>query len=172
VKSRFLFLGVLVAVSLAAAPVVRPAVERAWFMYQLAAEEPPVQLRNPVARPGKQKLVNTWGAPRGNGRRHEGIDIFAPRDTPVVSTTRGLVTRVGTNRLGGQVVWVLGPQLEAHYYAHLDRFADIRPGDIVQEGDVLGYVGRTGNARTTPFHLHYGIYRHGEAENPYPRLVN
>lgn len=171
-KFRFFLPGLVILMALLAAPVLRPAIERAWFMYELAAEDPPAQLRNPVARPGRQKLVNTWGAPRGGGRRHEGIDIFAPRDTPVVSTTRGVVTRVGTNGLGGQVVWVLGPRLEAHYYAHLDRFADIQPGDIVNAGDVLGYVGRTGNARTTPFHLHYGIYRHGAAENPYPRLAN
>jgi peptidoglycan LD-endopeptidase LytH len=117
------------------------------------------------------RLVDTWGAARGGGRAHEGIDIFAPRDTPVHSTTRGIVTRVGTNQLGGQVVFVLGPGLESHYYAHLDRFADIKPGDVLQAGDVVGYVGRTGNARTTPFHLHYGIYRRGTPQNPYPRLT-
>lgn len=171
-KTRLFYLVAILALGAVAAPLVRPAAERAWFMYELAMDEPPAQLRNPVARPGKQRLVNTWGAARPGGRRHEGIDIFAPRDTPVVSTTRGIVTRVGTNRLGGQVVWVLGPRFESHYYAHLDRFADIRPGDIVNAGDVLGYVGRTGNARTTPYHLHYGIYRQGGAENPYPRLVN
>jgi murein DD-endopeptidase MepM/ murein hydrolase activator NlpD len=115
--------------------------------------------------------VNSWATSREGGRHHEGIDIFAPSDTPVRSATRGLVTRVGTNRLGGQVVWVLGPGLESRYYAHLNRFADVHRGDIVSAGDTLGYVGRTGNARGTPFHLHYGVYRHGKAENPYPRLV-
>ena len=74
------------------------------------------------------------------------------------------------NRLGGQIVGVLGPGLEWHYYAHLDRFGTLREGDIVQAGDVLGYVGNTGNARGTPSHLHYGIYRDG-AQNPYRRLT-
>jgi murein DD-endopeptidase MepM/ murein hydrolase activator NlpD len=117
-------------------------------------------------------MVNTWGAQRPGRRRHEGVDIFAPRDTPVLSTTRGLVTHVGTNTLGGQVVWILGPGFESHYYAHLDRFAEIHRGDIVNAGDVIGYVGRTGNAGGTPFHLHYGVYHHGKAQNPYPRLTS
>jgi murein DD-endopeptidase MepM/ murein hydrolase activator NlpD len=101
----------------------------------------------------------------------EGIDIFAPADTPVLSTTRGIVTRVGTNRLGGQVVWVLGPGLERHYYAHLSRYGDVREGDRVEAGDVIGYTGNTGNARGGPAHLHYGIYGHAGARNPYSRLV-
>jgi murein DD-endopeptidase MepM/ murein hydrolase activator NlpD len=168
-KSRvFLLLLVLVGV-IACATVLRPAIDRAVFVFRLSIDEPPARLANPVK--ARTRLVNTWDAPRDGGRRrHQGIDIFAPRSTPVISTTRGIVTRVGTSELGGQVVWVLGPGLESHYYAHLDRFADIEPGDIVQPGDVLGYVGRTGNARGTPFHLHYGIYRYGGAKNPYPRL--
>lgn len=155
---------------LACATVLRPAIDRAVFVFRLSIDDPPTRLANPVK--AQTRLVNTFNASRDGGRRqHQGIDIFAPRSTPVVSTTSGLVTRVGTNELGGQVVWVLGPGLESHYYAHLDRFADIQPGDIVQPGDVLGYVGRTGNARGTPFHLHYGIYRRGRAQNPYPRLI-
>ena len=169
---RIVFISVVgVLAACALAPVVRPLAERAWFVYTLATERPPAHLPNPVIarRPGR--LVDSWGAARSGGRVHQGIDIFAPRDTPVVSTTRGLVTRVGTNRLGGQIVSVLGPGLEWHYYAHLDRVGDFREGDIVSAGDVLGYVGNTGNARGTPSHLHYGVYRHGTAENPYPRLV-
>jgi murein DD-endopeptidase MepM/ murein hydrolase activator NlpD len=88
-----------------------------------------------------------------------------------MSTTRGIVTRVGTNRLGGQVVWILGPGLERHYYAHLNRYATFRGGNRVEAGEIIGYTGNTGNARGGPTHLHYGIYRHGAAQNPYPRLV-
>ena len=170
-RPRFFLVLVLALALLPAVSLVRPAAARAWFVWQLATDDPPVHLANPVAQVPARRLANTWGAARADGRRHEGIDIFAPRDTPVRSTTRGIVTRVGTNKLGGQIVFVLGPGLESHYYAHLDRFADIKPGDVVKAGDVLGYVGRTGNARTTPFHLHYGIYRHGAAQNPYPRLT-
>jgi len=81
----------------------------------------------------------------------EGIDIFAPRDTPVRSTTRGIVTRVGTNKLGGQVVFVLGPGLESHYYAHLERLPQIRPGDIVQ----AGMCGGTSGVRATRTRPHF-----------------
>jgi murein DD-endopeptidase MepM/ murein hydrolase activator NlpD len=172
VRRIALILAVLALVGFISAPALRPALERVQLLYQLSTSAPPTQLRNPVEGVASGAVVNTWGAPRLGGRRHEGIDIFAPRDTPVLSTTRGLVTHVGTNTLGGQVVWILGPGLESHYYAHLDRFGDIHRGDMVNAGDVIGYVGRTGNARGTPFHLHYGIYRHGKAENPYPRLAN
>lgn len=154
----------------ASIPVLRPAAERAWFVYALATEAAPASLSNPVDAASARRLANSWGAPRSSGRRHEGIDIFSPKGTPVVSTTRGIVSRVGVNRLGGQVVTVLGPGLESHYYAHLDRFGTFREGDIVHAGDVLGDVGNTGNARGTPPHLHYGIYG-GGAKNPYPRIT-
>jgi len=154
----------------ASVPVLRPAAERAWFVYTLGRDEALPHLPNPVDAARARRVADTWGAARSNGRRHEGIDIFAPKGTAVVSTTRGIVTRVGTNRLGGQVVFVLGPGFERHYYAHLDRFGTFREGDVVQAGDVLGYVGNTGNARGTPPHLHYGIYR-GGARNPHPRLA-
>lgn len=172
---RRLTIGTVSLVLLAAAglAVMRPQIDRAVFLFRLAVDEGPARLPSPLVQRTRPRLVNSWGASRDGGRRrHQGIDIFAPRSTPVVSTTRGLVTRVGTNRLGGQVVWVLGPGLESHYYAHLDRFAAIHPGDIVQAGDVLGYVGRTGNARSAPYHLHYAIYKRGAAENPYTRLAN
>ena len=169
-KRTVLVLTLLFVALVAGGSLMRPAIDRAVFVFQLSIDEPPSRLRSPIEMRGKPRYVDSWGAPRNRGRRHQGIDIFAPRSTPVVSTTRGVVTRVGINKLGGQVVWVLGPGLESHYYAHLDRFADIKAGDIVHPGDVLGYVGRTGNARGTPFHLHYGIYRAGRADNPYPRL--
>jgi murein DD-endopeptidase MepM/ murein hydrolase activator NlpD len=171
-RRRAVILSVLALIAVVSAPALRPAFERARLLYGLAIDPPPTQLRNPVDGASSRAVVNTWAAPRPGGRLHEGVDIFAPRDTPIVSTTRGLVTKVGTNSLGGQVVWILGPGLESHYYAHLDRFADIHRGDIVHAGDLIGYVGRTGNARGTPFHLHYGIYRRGKAENPYPRLIS
>jgi peptidoglycan LD-endopeptidase LytH len=166
-------IAVLVAVGIVAtagARVLRPSLERAWFICTLATDSPPSQLPSPVAAARARRLMDSWGAARSGGRHHEGIDIFAAKGTAVLSTTRGVVTRVGTNRLGGQIVGVLGPGLEWHYYAHLDRFGTFREGDIVHAGDVLGYVGNTGNARGTRPHLHYGIY-HAGATNPYPRLA-
>ena len=167
---RTLLLALTAAAIVALIPVLRPVARRAWFVYTLATEAAPAYLVSPVDAARPRRLANSWGAARPGGRRHEGIDILAPKGTPVVSTTRGIVTRVGMNRLGGQIVGVLGPGLEWHYYAHLDSFGTFREGDIVHAGDVLGYVGNTGNARGTPAHLHYGIYRDAP-RNPYPRLI-
>jgi murein DD-endopeptidase MepM/ murein hydrolase activator NlpD len=155
----------------AAAPMAQPFVERAWFIYTLAREEPPVALPDPLASQQKSRFVDSWGNVRSGGRRHQGIDVFAPKDTPVLSTTRGIVTRIGTNNLGGRVVWILGPGLERHYYAHLNQYGAARVGDRVEAGTIIGYAGNTGNARGGPVHLHYGIYRNGSAQNPYPRLA-
>jgi len=101
--------------------------------------------------------------PRDNNRRdHHGIDIFAPRNTPVLAAADGVVSHVGTSHLGGNVVWVWDPRRgQSHYYAHLERQA-VTAGQRVAAGDVVGYVGNTGNARTTPPHLHFGIYGRGE----------
>ena len=139
---------------------------------QLARQDLPQQLPMPVEGVTPQQISDTWGAARGQGRKHEGIDIFAQRGTAVLSTTQGIVAKVGLDSLGGKVVWVVGPDLSRHYYAHLDAYAQqIEVGDWVEQGTVLGYVGNTGNAQNTPPHLHYGIYRSGQgAVNPYPFL--
>jgi murein DD-endopeptidase MepM/ murein hydrolase activator NlpD len=164
---RALIVTLLVA---ALAAVAQPFAERAWFVYTLVTAQPPATLPAPVAS-RRPRFTDSWGNARSGGRRHQGVDIFVPKDTPVVSTTSGLVLRVGTNTLGGQVVWILGPGRERHYYAHLSRYGTFRPGDRVEAGDVIGFAGDTGNARGGPVHLHYGIYRGGTAENPYPRLA-
>lgn len=126
----------------------------------------------PVKGVKRSQLYDTWGAARSNGRQHQGIDIFAERGTEVLSTTDGIVMKVGLNGLGGKVVWVLGPEMSRHYYAHLDDYAEhIQQGDWVRAGEVLGYVGNTGNAKNSPPHLHYGIYFKDGAVNPYPYLT-
>ena len=138
---------------------------------RLAFDDPPKSLPSPVVGVSPNALRDTWGVARDGGRRHQGIDIFAPKGTPVSSTTQGLVLRVGQNRLGGNVVWIFGPGGQRHYYAHLDRFGDLKPGDLVMPGDIVGYVGNSGNARGTPPHLHYGVYASGAgAINPFPLL--
>lgn len=168
--SGWIWLLVMVAIGWAAWPWLAPMIERAVFAARLAAEPPPQWLPVPVQGVPVRALQDTWNASRSGGRRHQGIDIFAPRGRPVLSTTTGLVSRIGTNELGGNVVWVVGPGRQMHYYAHLDGYADIAEGDIVGPGSVLGFVGNTGNARGTPPHLHYGIYATGGAINPYPLL--
>jgi murein DD-endopeptidase MepM/ murein hydrolase activator NlpD len=150
--------------------LLEPAIERALYTMRLAAMPKPEMLPVPVEGVRARALRDTWGGARGEGRRHEGIDIFAKRGTPVLSSTEGIVLRVGTNRLGGLVVWVLGPGGQRHYYAHLDRYADVEAGMRIEAGRVLGYVGNSGNAQGTPPHLHYGVYDLGGAINPYPLL--
>ena len=147
-----------------------PGIERAMYTVRLAAMDKPATLPVPVEGIKPRALRDTWGGARSEGRRHEGIDIFSKRGTPVLSATEGIVARVGTNRLGGQVVWVMGPGGQRHYYAHLDRYADVEAGMRIEPGTVLGYVGDTGNAKGTPPHLHYGVYDMGGAINPYPLL--
>jgi murein DD-endopeptidase MepM/ murein hydrolase activator NlpD len=150
--------------------ILKPWLDDAVYMVRLGAMPAPVSLPVPVAGVRPRGLADTWGGARSEGRRHEGIDIFAKRGTPVLSSTEGVVLRVGTNRLGGQVVWVLGPGGQRHYYAHLERYGDVHAGMRVAPGKVLGYVGTSGNAAGTPPHLHYGIYGAGGALNPYPFL--
>ncbi len=137
----------------------------------LRRQPPPTLLRVPVAGVRVRQLVDTWGGIRSGNRRHEGIDIMARRGTAVVSAASGMVSMIGENGLGGTVVWAVGPGGERHYYAHLDSVAAIVEGQDLLPGDTLGFVGNTGNARTTPPHLHYGIYTDSGAINPYNRLI-
>jgi peptidoglycan LD-endopeptidase LytH len=119
-------------------------------------------LEVPVVGVHPAELVSTWHAPRSGGRQHQGVDIFAARGTSVRASTSGRVLRVGVDSLGGNVVWVLGPGPALYYYAHLDAWSPgLSVGQGVRAGEVLGTVGNTGNARTTPPHLHFGIYRLG-----------
>lgn len=121
----------------------------------------------PVAGVGEAAIQSRFGVDRdGGARRHEGIDIFAPRGTPVVATSDGIASP-GENQLGGTVVWLRDLERGISlYYAHLDT-ALVVPGQRVARGDTLGRVGNTGNARSTPPHLHFGLYARG-ALDPYP----
>ena len=103
----------------------------------------------PVAGRDEQAAQSFWGATRDAGRRsHQGVDIFAPRGTPVVAATAGVVTRVGQNALGGNVIFLVeSGRRWAFYYAHLDRQL-VAEGTRVAAGDTLGLVGNTGNARS------------------------
>ncbi|WP_044017809.1 M23 family metallopeptidase [Hymenobacter sp. APR13] len=124
----------------------------------------PVHGKNDVA------VGSFWGVDRdGGARRHEGIDIFAKRGTPVVAAANGYITRVNETPRGGRVVWLMDTEHSQHiYYAHLDKQL-VQPGQQVRIGDTLGLVGNTGNARTTPPHLHFGVYRGGRgAVDPFP----
>lgn len=164
---RLFFLASLINIALSLAI---PFLTTLLYRMELDRRPAPVQLAIPVDGVKRSLLRDSWHAPRSGGRRHEGIDIFAKRGTPVRATADGIVLRASTNRLGGKVVWTLGPGGQRHYYAHLDRFADVRSGQRIVAGTVVGYVGTTGNARGTPPHLHYGIYTRRGPINPFDLL--
>lgn len=123
----------------------------------------------PVSGFDHSAVRSFWGDWRSGGRTHQGVDIFAPRGTPVVAATAGTVRSTRPNNLGGNVVWLRDELGRSQYYAHLDSFIVTR-GDRLEAGDTLGFVGNTGNARTTPPHLHFGITSRGWFD-PLPALA-
>lgn len=128
------------------------------------------QLEFPVGGRGMGSIQSVFGAARDGGRReHHGIDIFAPRGTPVLAASAGRTRGVRETSRGGKVIWIRDPVREASlYYAHLDS-QHVGSGQLVERGDTIGFVGNTGNARTTPPHLHFGLYRRGPVD-PWPFL--
>lgn len=122
----------------------------------------------PVQGKTAAHIGSDFGDPRDGGRRkHEGIDIFAERGTPVLAAAAGHVQQAGRNRLGGNIVWVGHEGGWSTYYAHLDR-VQVREGQRVKAGDRLGTVGNTGNARNASPHLHFGMYQRDVARDPRP----
>src|SRR3990170_7720778 len=117
-------------------------------------------LINPVAGATNKSIGSFYGDSRDGGKRkHEGVDIFAEKGTPVIAPTGGYISRVGTSALGGKVVWLQDPKRgHSYYFAHLDSQA-VKTGAKVNKGDIIGTVGNTGNAKYTPSHLHFGIYQ-------------
>lgn len=122
----------------------------------------------PVEGRDSRAIRSVFGAPREAGRRtHHGVDIFASRGTPVLAAADGRVVRVRTRGRGGRYIWMRDERGHSFYYAHLNRQL-VRTGQRVERGDTIGLVGNTGNARTTPPHLHFGVYRRGEGPiDPY-----
>ncbi len=155
------------ALGIALLPSARQAVRYA----RLVSGEPPARLPVPVEGVRPEDVSDTWGDPRGSARTHEGIDIFAARRTPVVSTTAGIVVRRGENSLGGRTVTILGPGGWRHYYAHLQQYGGQSEGDWVAAGEVIGFVGTSGNAPADAPHLHYGIYTGSGPTSPFPLLA-
>lgn len=117
------------------------------------------------------QVNDTWGDARSNGRTHEGTDIFARRGAHIVAPSDSVVTSIGYGTNGGNFVYTTNPGGERFYFAHLEGYRDgLKVGDILKKGDLIGYVGDSGNAQGTSPHLHLGIYERG-AENPYPRMT-
>lgn len=120
----------------------------------------------PVQGGGERDIGSVFGDPRdGGSRNHHGIDIFAARGTPALAAVEGTVYRVQNTEIGGRVVWLRDGRGNRLYYAHLDS-QTVTNGQRVSVGDTVGFIGNTGNARTTPPHLHFGVYSRGPVD-PY-----
>jgi murein DD-endopeptidase MepM/ murein hydrolase activator NlpD len=171
-RPRLLGFAVLLALTVLPLAGCRQAAVRYNTRYTaLLQQEMPRTLSIPVDGVFSSHLQNTWGYARDGGRHHKGIDIFAPRNTPVRSATEGIVEFKGMKGLGGQVVTITGPGGYRLYYAHLEDFGPQAVGDWVEAGEIIGTVGNSGNAAVSSTHLHYGIYTpSGAAVNPYTFL--
>jgi murein DD-endopeptidase MepM/ murein hydrolase activator NlpD len=125
----------------------------------------------PVA--GVASFTDDYGAPRAGTGWHHGNDLFADRGTPVVAVADGTLSRVGVNTLGGNRLWLTDDRGNAFYYAHLSAYApEALEGARVRAGQVIGFVGNTGQAITTPPHLHFEIHPgDGDSVDPYPYLL-
>jgi murein DD-endopeptidase MepM/ murein hydrolase activator NlpD len=119
-------------------------------------------LEFPVAGADSRDIGSGFGAPRDGGRRrHHGVDIFAPRHTFITAPSDGRVLRAGEQRVGGRTIWIRDEKRNLTlYFAHLQAHK-VEQNAIVKKGQVIGTVGNTGNARTTPPHLHFAIYIRG-----------
>lgn len=141
---------------------------RELFPLYVAAAGPDVDQRLVVPVEGLRvaQIADTWGGPRDGGRSAEGQDLFAPTGTPVRSATDGWIWRIGERTRGGLTVTVVGGGGRRYYYAHLSDYAEIYEGQRVTPQTVIGYVGATGNARSTPPHLHLGVYESQDPDDP------
>ena len=119
----------------------------------------------PLQNVDANQLVDTYLQTRFGGVAHEALDIMAPRGTPVIAVEDGRIAKLFLSKPGGLTLYQFDPQGEySYYYAHLDRYADgLKEGDIVRRGQIIAYVGSTGNASPDAPHLHFAVYRLGPA---------
>lgn len=134
----------------------------------------------PVLGVAAASLHDTYEQARSGGRAHHALDIMAPRGTPVIAAVDGTIKKLFTSDAGGLTIYQFDVREErVYYYAHLDSYANVSEGMHVRRGDVLGYVGTTGNAPSNAPHLHFAIellpptkeWWKGTPVNPYPILT-
>jgi len=161
---------------------LRPASAGTAALPAVAGAAPAGQLMVPVEGVAYAQLSDTYDQPRGSERHHEALDIMAPKGTPVHATADGKIAKLFTSKPGGLTVYQFDPSEKyAYYYAHLDRYADgLKEGAEVKRGDLVGYVGVTGNSDPNAPHLHFAVFEltpekqwwKGTPVNPYPLLAH
>lgn len=161
---------------IASSPAVEVCCSRA------KAQSVTLPLAVPVAGIARSSLVDSWGDPRENGKRaHYGTDIIAPDGMPVVAAAPGAVEKLHLSDAGGTTIYVRSPDRQwSYYYAHLSAYApNLREGQRLKTGDLIGFVGDSGNAGPGNYHLHFGMSRMGPQDgwwqgvpiDPYPSLA-
>jgi len=145
-----------------------------------ATTRPADKLLIPVEGIKLAQLADNFDQPRGTERHHEALDIMAPQGSKVIAAGDGKVVKLFNSKPGGLTLYQFDPiEKYAYYYAHLDRYADgVREGSVLKRGDLVGYVGVTGNAAKDAPHLHFAVFEltpkkewwKGTAVNPYPML--
>jgi peptidoglycan LD-endopeptidase LytH len=147
-----------------------------------AADDGPLHISLPLDGLKLSDIHDTFDQLRGGTRKHEATDIMSPRGTPVVAVNDGKIVKLFLSKPGGNTIYQFDPSEQyCYYYAHLDRYAPgIAEGKLVHRGEVIAFVGSTGNADPSAPHLHFEIHRldaekhwyQGASVNPYEYLVN
>ncbi|MGH8870366.1 MAG: murein hydrolase activator EnvC family protein [Acidimicrobiia bacterium] len=133
------------------------------------APPPPTSTGGACPVAGAVSFTDSWGDARSGGRAHQGVDMIAARNTPVVAIHSGQILRLSSGSLSGLAIWLRADNGDQFFYAHLDGYAEVTAGQSVSEGQVMGYVGSTGNAPDHLPHLHFEYHPGGgSAVNPYP----
>lgn len=161
---------------------IRPAASEVPSIARIdgVASSAAVKLMIPVEGIKPADISDNYNQPRGADRTHEALDIMAPKGTKVYATADGKVAKLFNSKQGGLTVYQFDPtETYAYYYAHLDRYADgIKEGDVLKRGDLVGYVGVTGNSDPNGPHLHFAVFEltaekqwwKGTPVNPYPLM--
>ena len=153
-----------------------------FWLVVLQLTEPALRISLPIKDLKASDIHDTFTERRGGGTRpHEATDIMAPRGTPVLAVNDGKIEKLFLSKPGGNTIYQFDPtERYCYYYAHLDRYPDyLHEGMAVARGDVIGYVGTTGDAEPDAPQLHFAIFKlgpekswwKGEAIDPYPILM-